>query len=75
VSFAIVTLCVASHREFIFVIVYFVTDSVRKLLDTPSYDIKYVEILQFPTILNFTNGAMQSKSKVYFTLPQLFILH
>jgi hypothetical protein len=37
VSFAAVTLCVRFQRVFIFVIVYFVIDSVRKLLDTPSY--------------------------------------
>jgi hypothetical protein len=36
VSFAAVTLCVASQRVFI-VVVCFVIDSVRKLLDTPSY--------------------------------------
>jgi hypothetical protein len=30
-------LCVTSERVFIFVVVYFVIDSVRKLLDTPSY--------------------------------------
>jgi hypothetical protein len=36
VSFAAVTLCVASQRVFIVVSVYFVIDSVRKLLDTPS---------------------------------------
>jgi hypothetical protein len=36
VSFAAITLCVASQRVFIFV-VYFVIDSVRKLLDTLSY--------------------------------------
>jgi hypothetical protein len=29
------TLCVASQRVFIVVVVYFVIDSVRKLLDTP----------------------------------------
>jgi len=34
-SFAAITLRVASQRMFI-VIVYFVVDSVRKLLDTPS---------------------------------------
>jgi hypothetical protein len=34
VSFAAITLCVASQRVFV---VYFVIDSVRKLLDTPSY--------------------------------------
>jgi ferredoxin len=37
VSFAAVTLCVASLSVFIFVAVYFVIDSVRKLLDMPSY--------------------------------------
>jgi hypothetical protein len=37
VSFASITLCVASQRVIIVVSVYFVTDSVRKLLDTPSY--------------------------------------
>jgi len=30
-------LCVASQRVFIAAAVYFVMDSVRKLLDTPSY--------------------------------------
>jgi hypothetical protein len=33
VSFAAITLCVASQR--VFIVVYFVIDSVRKLLDTP----------------------------------------
>jgi hypothetical protein len=36
VSFAAITLCVASQPVF-FVVVCFVIDSVRKLLDTPSY--------------------------------------
>jgi hypothetical protein len=36
VSFAAITLCVASRRVFIVVSLYFVIDSVRKLLDTPS---------------------------------------
>jgi hypothetical protein len=35
VTFAAITLCVASQR--VFVVVYFVIDSVRKLLVTPSY--------------------------------------
>jgi hypothetical protein len=35
VSFTAITLCVASQRMFI--VVYFVIDSVWKLLDTPSY--------------------------------------
>jgi hypothetical protein len=36
VSFVAITLCVASQRVFVF---YFVIDSVRKLLVTPSYKI------------------------------------
>jgi hypothetical protein len=36
VSFAAITLCVASQRMFV-VVVYFVIASVRKLLDTPPY--------------------------------------
>jgi len=35
VSFSAITLCVASQR--VFIVVYFVIDSVRKLLVTPSY--------------------------------------
>jgi hypothetical protein len=43
VSFATITLYVASQRVFIgvvvlVVLVYFVINSVRKLLDTPSYE-------------------------------------
>jgi hypothetical protein len=41
VSFAAITVCVASQRVFIVVVVvvavYFVIDSVRKLLGTPSF--------------------------------------
>jgi hypothetical protein len=37
VSFATITLCVVSQRVFTVVRTYFVIDSVRKLLDTPSY--------------------------------------
>jgi hypothetical protein len=35
VSFATITLCVASQRVFV-VVVYFIMNSVPKLLDTPS---------------------------------------
>jgi hypothetical protein len=52
VSFATVTLCVASQRVFIVVgviVVYFVIDSVRKLLGTPSY-VKFM--LQIIVLLN-----------------------
>jgi hypothetical protein len=38
VSFAVITLCVTSQRGFVVVVVvYFVTDSVRKFVDTPSH--------------------------------------
>jgi hypothetical protein len=43
VSFAAITLCVASQRVFIVVRVYFVVDSIRKLLDTPSYIVEQGE--------------------------------
>jgi hypothetical protein len=43
VNFAAITLCVASQQVFIIVIVvvYFIIDSVRKLLGTPSYTSEY----------------------------------
>jgi hypothetical protein len=37
VSFTTITLCVAFQRVFIAVSSYFVIDSVRKHLDTPTY--------------------------------------
>jgi hypothetical protein len=43
VSFAAITLCVASQRVFV-VVVDFVIDSVLKLLDTPSYIVPYIYI-------------------------------
>jgi hypothetical protein len=39
VSFDAITLCVDSQRVFIVVSLYVVIDSVRKLLDTPSYEL------------------------------------
>jgi hypothetical protein len=45
VSFAAITICVASQQVFVVVVVvvvivvYFVIDSVLKLLDTPSYSL------------------------------------
>jgi len=36
-GFAAITLCVNSQRVFVVVIIYFVIESVRKSLDTPSY--------------------------------------
>jgi hypothetical protein len=37
VSFAAITLCVASQQVFIVIVVYFVIESVRKFLDILSY--------------------------------------
>jgi hypothetical protein len=55
-SFAAITLCVASQRVLIVVCLHFVIDSVRKLLDIPSYgacplrgDYRWMEISQYPT--------------------------
>jgi hypothetical protein len=45
VSFAAIILCVASQRMFIVVVAVYV-DSVRKLLDTPSY--RAVENFKYP---------------------------
>jgi uncharacterized membrane protein len=39
VSFTTITLSVTSRRVFIIIVVYFLIDSVRKVLDTPSYSI------------------------------------
>jgi hypothetical protein len=60
VSFAAITLCVASQRVFI-VVVYFVIDSVRKLLDTPSYT---------PTLRHTNKNAVltQNGNMIYFLL-------
>jgi hypothetical protein len=43
VSFAVITLCVASQRVTPKASVYFFIDSVRKLLDTPSYPRRRVD--------------------------------
>jgi hypothetical protein len=42
VRFAAITLCVASQR--VFIVVYVVIDSVRKLLDIPSYDVQQKKV-------------------------------
>jgi hypothetical protein len=46
VSFAAITLCVASQRVFI-IVVYFVIDSVRKLLDTYVNDVLFKYIYMY----------------------------
>jgi len=50
VSFAAITLCVASQLVFIVMSIYFVVDLVQKLLDTPSYTTTHVErdVLMIP---------------------------
>jgi hypothetical protein len=53
VSFAAITLCVASQRLFIVVSLYFVIDSVRKRLDTPSYTLG----LALRKWVSFTHGV------------------
>jgi hypothetical protein len=56
VSFAAIILCVASQRVIPKVSVYFVIDSVRKLLDTPSY--KRINMLRlFTSILSRWNAS------------------
>jgi hypothetical protein len=47
VSFAAITLCVASQRVFVVVVVVVVIDSVRKHLDTPSYVTARTSRVQF----------------------------
>jgi hypothetical protein len=44
VSFAAITLCVASQRVFI-IVVYFIINSVQELLDTPSQVPRHEDIL------------------------------
>jgi len=58
VSFATITLCVASQRVFIIVVVYFIIDSVRKLLDTPSY-IHYLTEVILPSVQNIVGICKQ----------------
>jgi hypothetical protein len=53
VSFAVITLCIASQRVFIVVSVYFVINSIRKRLDTPSY-LKCVWILVYDGLITCT---------------------
>jgi hypothetical protein len=60
VGFAAITLCVASQR--VFIVVYFVIDSVRKLSDTPSHHKKVnlinirMDICEF-CIISFINDT------------------
>jgi hypothetical protein len=59
VSFATITLCVVSQRVFI-VVVYFVIDSVRKLLDTSSYIKKwFIKACRVALITPWNNVLLQ----------------
>jgi hypothetical protein len=51
-SFVAITLCVASQRVFIVVSVYFIIDSVRKVLNTPSYFRRYFQYYRHWTRLS-----------------------
>jgi hypothetical protein len=74
VSFTIITICVGSQRVFIVVNIYFVIDSVRNLLDKPSYTVcgcKAPCTLDFCTVLRWAISFYlrplyhQSKSSPY----------
>jgi hypothetical protein len=58
VSFAAIRLCVASQRVFV-VVVYFVIDSVRKLLDTCSY---YCRSKWYRSVLRFLRDVTSGKN-------------
>jgi hypothetical protein len=78
VSFAAINLCVASQRVFIVdVVVYFVIDSVQKLLDTPSY-FTFTLILYYYLRIILPSGFFASEfpTKILnaFLIPA-FVLH
>jgi hypothetical protein len=62
VSFAAISLCVASQRVIPKVSVYFVIDSVRKLLDTPSYVCMYVCMLTLSKYIGKVITCMEKNS-------------
>jgi hypothetical protein len=65
VSFATITLRVASQQVFIVVVVYFVIESVRKVLDTPSYTHKTTgEIDRF---VYFNTNVFKKERKKFVT--------
>jgi len=53
VSFAAMTLCIVS--QWVFIVVYFLIDSVRELLDTPSY----TWMISFPSLLKGLNRKLK----------------
>jgi hypothetical protein len=66
VSFAAITLCVASQRVFI-VVVDFVIDSVRKLLDTPSYCALQTAIFKSNILFSVIVCHLLVDCKIFFT--------
>jgi hypothetical protein len=67
VSFAAITLCVASQRVFIVVDVYFVMDSVRKFLDTPLF---VVEIEFGPKLKNLNYHYLNMSIRIFLGMLQ-----
>jgi hypothetical protein len=63
VSFAAITLCVASERVFIVVSGHFVIDSVRKLLDTYSDIQRNVRIKEFVRVSRFISEIYEQSTK------------
>jgi hypothetical protein len=70
VSFALITLCVTSQRVFI-VVVYFVIDTVRKLLDTPS---RIVQVISNFCTFDLRSTKQYELSEVFLVNHNEFIL-
>jgi hypothetical protein len=68
VSFAVITLCVVSQRVFIFVVVYFVADLVRKLLDIPSCVCVCVCVCERESIVTRTSAEYKAIEMKYFNV-------
>jgi hypothetical protein len=80
VSFAAITLCVASQRVFVvFVlvvvvdVVYFVIDSVRKLLDIPSYE--RMELKYHAFLTSTLDGGYMLHLTTYAKIMALYFLN
>jgi hypothetical protein len=59
-----ITLCITSQQMFFVVGLYFVVDSVRKLLDTPSYDPNYEQSCK-ESIMWRSYGSCHVRASVY----------
>jgi hypothetical protein len=68
VRFAAITLCVASQRVFVVVSTYVDIESVRKLLDTPSYVLPMQVCVLFSNAFSdtFLNTSLEEGNKNYF---------